>query len=157
MSDDRRGGDRPTWGRVGPEDPTADPATHPAMRVPEGGTADDPVSEQRTVAVPADPAGPGGGDPDGPAGDDTPTVRRRIPATRTGGLWAALILAAIVLIFLLVFIVQNTGPVVINFLWLTGSLPTGVALLFAAIAGILLVAIPGTGRILQLRREARRH
>jgi lipopolysaccharide assembly protein A len=29
--------------------------------------------------------------------------------------------------------------------------------LFAAIAGILLVAIPGTGRILQLRRRARRH
>jgi uncharacterized integral membrane protein len=32
--------------------------------------------------------------------------------------------------------------------------PTGVALLFAAIAGLLLVAIPGTARILQLRRAA---
>lgn len=144
MSDDRRGGDPPAWGRVGPEDPTADPATHPAMRVP----AED--SERPTVAVPAD-----GATPD-PAGDETPTVKRPIPTTRTGGLWAALVLAAVVLVFLLVFIVQNGTPVVINFLWLSGSLPTGVALLFSAIAGILLVAIPGTGRILQLRREARR-
>ncbi|MEQ3554900.1 lipopolysaccharide assembly protein LapA domain-containing protein [Pseudonocardia nematodicida] len=145
MSDERRGGDSPTWGRVGPEDPTADPATHPALRVP------DAVSEQPTVAVPTGEA------PDGPEGDDSTTVRRAIPATRTGGLWSALILSAIVLIFLLVFILQNTTPVEITFLWLTGSLPTGVALLFAAIAGVLLVAIPGTGRILQLRREARRH
>ncbi|OLL76692.1 putative membrane protein [Pseudonocardia sp. Ae168_Ps1] len=161
MSDDRRGGDAPAWGRVGPEDPTADPATHPAMRVPSGEVE---RSEQPTVAVPTgDGAGGAGGAGgaagsagDGPAGDDTPTVRRRIPNTRTGGLWAALILSAVVLIFLLVFILQNTEPVVINFLWLTGTLPTGVALLFAAIAGVLLVAVPGTGRILQLRREARR-
>jgi uncharacterized integral membrane protein len=145
MSDDRRGGDAPAWGRVGPEDPTADPVTHPAMRVPSGGAEH---SEQPTVAVPTG---------DGPTGDETPTVKRAIPNTRTGGLWAALILSAVVLIFLLVFILQNTEPVVINFLWLTGTLPTGVALLFAAIAGVLLVAVPGTGRILQLRREARRH
>lgn len=142
MSDDRRGGDAPAWGRVGPEDPTADPVTHPALRAPE------PDSEQPTVAVPVEP--------DQPGGDDSPTVKRAIPHTRTGGLWAALILSAVVLIFLLVFILQNTEPVAITFLWLTGTLPTGVALLFAAIAGILLVAVPGTGRILQLRRQARR-
>ncbi|MBC3190801.1 DUF1049 domain-containing protein [Pseudonocardia sp. C8] len=105
-------------------------------------------SEQPTAAVPT-------GD-DQPSGDDTPTVRRKVPNSRIGGLWAALILSAIVLIFLLVFIVQNTEPVAINFLWMTGTLPTGVALLFAAIAGILLVAVPGTGRIMQLRREARK-
>ena len=146
MSKDRRGGDSPAWGRVGPEDPTADPATHPAMRVPA--TAPEP-SEQPTVAVPTE---------DGqPSGDETPTVGRKIPNSRVGGLWAALILSAVVLVFLLVFILQNTEPVAINFLWLTGTLPTGVALLFAAIAGILLVAVPGTGRIVQLRREAKRH
>lgn len=145
MSDDRGSG--AGWGRVGPEDPTADPATRPAMRLPEPG----PDSEQPTVAVPT-----GDGPPEDPAGDDATTVRRPIPKTRIGGLWAGLVLSAIVLIFLLVFIVQNTAPVAITFLWMTGSLPTGVALLFAAIAGILLVAIPGTGRILQLRRQARK-
>ncbi|MBO4238902.1 MULTISPECIES: LapA family protein [Pseudonocardia] len=141
MSDDRRGGDSPAWGRVGPEDPTADPATHPALRTP------DPTADQPTVAVPVEGGGPG---------SEATTEKRAIPHTRTGGLWAALILSAVVLIFLLVFILQNTEPVAINFLWLTGTLPTGVALLFAAIAGILLVAVPGTGRILQLRRQARR-
>ena len=145
MSDDRRGGGSPGWGRVGPEDPTEDPVTYPAMKVPS--TEIEP-SEQPTVAVPTG---------DGPPGDETPTVRRKVPNTRIGGLWATLILSAIVLIFLLVFILQNSEPVSISFLWLTGTLPTGVALLFAAIAGILLVAVPGTGRILQLRRQAKRH
>ncbi|ANY10254.1 hypothetical protein AFB00_21020 [Pseudonocardia sp. HH130630-07] len=110
-------------------------------------------SEQPTVAVPVGEPEPGG---EGPAEGPTQPVRRKVPHTRTGGLWAALVLSAVVLIFLLVFIVQNTEPVVINFLWFSGSLPTGAALLFAAVAGILLVAIPGTGRILQLRRQARR-
>ncbi|MET0188339.1 MAG: lipopolysaccharide assembly protein LapA domain-containing protein [Pseudonocardia sediminis] len=153
MKDKRRDSgqdDLPAYGRVGPADPTADPATMPAMRVPG--------SEQATVAVPTGHAGPA--DEDQPVGDDTPTVGRPVPPsttrTRISGLWAGLILSAIVGIFLLVFILQNTDPVRITFLWLDGSLPTGVALLFAAIAGILLVAIPGTARILQLRRVAKR-
>jgi lipopolysaccharide assembly protein A len=77
------------------------------------------------------------------------------PRTRTSELWVGLILSALMLIFLLVFILQNRAPVPINFLGWTGTLPTGVALLFAAIAGMLLVAIPGSFRILQLRRAAR--
>jgi uncharacterized integral membrane protein len=36
------------------------------------------------------------------------------------------------------------------------SCPPGVALLLAAVAGLLLVAIPGGLRILQLRRAATR-
>ena len=76
--------------------------------------------------------------------------------SRTGVLWAGLILSALVLLLLLVFILQNSEPVLISFFALEGVLPTGVALLLAAIAGILLVAIPGSLRILQLRRAARR-
>jgi hypothetical protein len=38
-----------------------------------------------------------------------------------------------------------------------GHLPLGVALLLAAVLGVLLVVIPGTGRIMQLRMTARRH
>ncbi|MDN5750289.1 MAG: lipopolysaccharide assembly protein LapA domain-containing protein, partial [Pseudonocardia sp.] len=55
-----------------------------------------------------------------------------------------------------IFILQNNEPMAINFLGFSGSLPAGVALLLAAIAGLLLVAIPGGLRILQLRRVARR-
>jgi uncharacterized integral membrane protein len=65
-----------------------------------------------------------------------------------------MILSAVVLIFLLIFILQNRAPVQIIFLSWTGALPTGVALLFAAIAGMLLVALPGAARMLQLRRAA---
>jgi len=56
----------------------------------------------------------------------------------------------------LVFILQNDNSVQISFFALDGVLPLGVALLLAAIAGVLLVAIPGSLRILQLRRAARR-
>jgi len=43
----------------------------------------------------------------------------------------------------------------ISFFPLAGVLPVGVALLLAAIAGVLLVAIPGSLWIMQLRRAAR--
>jgi uncharacterized integral membrane protein len=101
------------------------------------------------------PTGPAPGDPAAvapPGQRPAPGVRH----SRAGGLWTGLIASAVVLILLLVFILQNGAPVVINFLGFSGSLPTGVALLFAAVAGLLLVAIPGGLRMLQLRRAARR-
>lgn len=67
-----------------------------------------------------------------------------------------MVVAAVVLVFLLVFIVQNAEIVTIRFLWMTGQLPTGVAVLFAAIGGALSVALIGTARILQLRHANRR-
>lgn len=139
----------PEHGSVGPHDPHADPATDPAMRPATHAGADD-----ATRPVESDP-------PTAPV----PTVQERDPVqkrdraldhTRSGGLWTGLILSAIVGIFLLVFILQNNVPVAINFLGFSGSLPTGVALLLAAIAGLLLVAIPGGLRIMQLRRAAKR-
>lgn len=152
MNDERRDGPGSrAYGRVGPADPTADPATQPAMRAPgsDRATVAVPQSEQPTVAVPT-------GEPEQP-GDESPTRPARVPQrSRIGGWWAGLVLSAVVGVLLLVFILQNTDPVQITFLWVSGTLPTGVALLFAAIAGILLVAIPGTWRILQLRRAARR-
>jgi len=140
----RAGG--PSYGSVGPHDPHADPATNPGMR--PVGPATDP--DGRTVAVPSDT------DPDTTPVPTTPVRDPIVAHSRTGGLWTGLILSAIVGIFLLVFILQNNTPIVINFLGFSGSLPTGVALLLAAIAGLLLVAIPGGLRILQLRRAARR-
>jgi uncharacterized integral membrane protein len=138
----------PAFGSVGPADPHADPATQPGMR-------------------PADPTTQPGMRPVAPEGPTVPTPREPPPAgagryaepvtrSRSGGLWAGMVLSALVLLVLLVFILQNSEPVRINFLAASGTLPTGVALLLAAIAGLLLVAIPGGLRILQLRRAARR-
>jgi len=137
----------PAYGRVGPADPHADPATHPALRPADmEGPATDP-GIPTVQAAPEAPTVPTA-QPEKPA----PAVRR----SRSGGLWTGLILSAIVLIFLLVFILQNQNSVRITFLWFGGSLPVGVALLLAAIAGLLLVAIPGGVRMMQLRRAARR-
>lgn len=83
-----------------------------------------------------------------------PTAGRR-SGTKARALWSGIIVAAIVSILLLIFIVQNTTNVTIHFFSLSGRLPVAVALLFAAIAGILLLAIPGTIRMLQLRKAAR--
>jgi uncharacterized integral membrane protein len=67
-----------------------------------------------------------------------------------------LIAGAIVLILLLVFILENTQSVKISYFGAGGHMPLGVALLLAAIGGALLVGFVALGRILQLRRHARR-
>ncbi|MBL7495732.1 LapA family protein [Frankia sp. CNm7] len=77
--------------------------------------------------------------------------------TRLSRAWTAMILFALVLVVLLIFILQNGQRVKVSFLGAHGHLPLAVAMLFAAIAGALLVAIPGIGRMIQLRRVARRH
>jgi uncharacterized integral membrane protein len=83
-----------------------------------------------------------------------PLVVRR---TRLGGAWFSFAVGAVILILLLVFILENGHKVDISFFGAHGHLPLGVALLLAAALGILLVVIPGSGRIIQLRRLARRH
>jgi len=77
--------------------------------------------------------------------------------TRLGGAWFGFAVGAVILILLLVFILENGHKVDISFFGAHGHLPLGVALLLAAALGILLVVIPGSGRIIQLRRTARRH
>jgi uncharacterized integral membrane protein len=77
--------------------------------------------------------------------------------TRMGGVWMAATLFAVVLLLLLVFILENSHQVNIGYFGAHGHLPLGVALLLAAVLGILLVVIPGAGRMIQLRRTARRH
>jgi uncharacterized integral membrane protein len=80
-----------------------------------------------------------------------------IRRTRAGGLWVALAVSVVVLVLLLVFILENGQRVDLGFFGAHATLPLGVALLLAAAAGALIVVIPGTGRILQLRIIARRH
>ncbi|WP_239309722.1 lipopolysaccharide assembly protein LapA domain-containing protein [Frankia sp. Cj3] len=94
-----------------------------------------------------------------PEADGPPRVPEDhvVRSTRTSRIWTVAILSALILIFLLIFIVENGQRVTVSFLGIDGHLPLGVALLFAAIAGALLLAIPGVGRIFQLRRVARHH
>jgi uncharacterized integral membrane protein len=80
-----------------------------------------------------------------------PTARTRISAT-----WVAVIVAALVLVLLLIFILQNTESVKVSFFTAEGTMPLGVALLLAAIGGILLAALVASLRIWQLRHRLRR-
>lgn len=81
---------------------------------------------------------------------------RKVRRTRFSGLWVGATIAAVVLLILLVFIIQNGQQAAISFFGAHWHLPLGVSLLLAAICGVLLVAIPGYGRIIQLRRALRR-
>jgi uncharacterized integral membrane protein len=82
--------------------------------------------------------------------------RPTVPRTRVGGLRAAIVAFAVVLLLLMIFLLQNGRPAEVSFFGAHGQLPMGVALLLAAIFGVLLVALPGTVRIVQLRMLARR-
>lgn len=134
-------------------------------------TTTDPSNTARESGAPPrvnDPSGEHAPQPAQPSADSAPTAEptadratavRRTTARRSrlGSMWVSLIGMSVVLVILLIFVLQNPTPTEINFLWLDGQLPVGVAVLFASIAGILLVAIPATGRIWQLRRGIRRN
>jgi uncharacterized integral membrane protein len=61
------------------------------------------------------------------------------------------IVGVVVLVFLLVFIIQNTKSVKVSFLTVSRDMPLGVALLLAAIGGVLLAGLVASLRIWQLR------
>jgi len=135
-------------GNGGPVTPGAEP---PRADTPGNGGKGAP-------GLPTTRRGPG----PGPGGavitpDSAERPVRTITRTRVSGLWIGVTLSAVVLLFLLIFILQNNVPTPIRFLGVEGTLPVGVALLFAAVLGVLLVALPGYLRILQLRRAARKH
>jgi uncharacterized integral membrane protein len=63
---------------------------------------------------------------------------------------------AVVLLLLLIFVLDKGQPAEVSYFGAHGHLPMGVALLLAAVFGILLVALPGSARIVQLRLLDRR-
>ena len=142
MADEQRDRGPADEGNGGPVTPGAKP--------PHGGahgTGSNGSNGSDTALVKPEQARPGSTKP-------APDVKHA--GGRISGVWVALTLSAVVLVFLLIFIVQNDVDVPIRFLGMAGTLPLGVALLFAAALGILLVAIPSYGRILQLRRALRK-
>ena len=113
-------------------------------------------STQRSATAP-DPqldAPPSGPQP-GPVAP--PPQQHKIRHTRISGLWLAVVFFAVVLLFLLIFILQNGRAVDISYLGMHGHLPLGVALLLSAVCGVLLTILAGAARISQLHAVARRH
>ena len=119
-----------------------------------------PTDPQMPAASSRPPeSAPGGTVPQGgaPADAGVPLLLHKIRRTRTGGVWVAMACFAVVLLLLLIFIVQNDRTVGISYLGAHGHFLLGVALLLAAVFGVILVVLPGTARIIQLRIAAHHH
>jgi uncharacterized integral membrane protein len=119
-----------------PTDPQTPAASPPAPESARSGTA-----PQETV----------------PADAGVPLPEHKIRRTGAGGVWVAMACFAVVLLLLLIFILQNSRTMGISYLGAHGHVPLGVALLLAAVFGVILVVLPGTARIIQMRIAARHH
>ena len=95
------------------------------------------------------------GAPDQPPFPTAPP--QQVPrSSRTGRVWVAVCAAAILAVLLIVFMLQNTHSVEVNFLGMTGSTSLALMLLIAAVGAVLLTLMVGSVRIIQLRRAVRR-
>jgi uncharacterized integral membrane protein len=129
----------------------SDPSQTPDPGAPEPG----PAAEKADEELPGEPAAEPAAEPAGEAGRRRPAGfddKGRVRRTRSSAAWVGAVVAALLMVLLLVFIVQNSDPVRFRFFGWEGEMPLAVAVLLAAVAGVLLVAIPGSLRIFQLRR-----
>jgi uncharacterized integral membrane protein len=136
------------------EAPTDQPALDNTPQVPPQPTA--PPEQAPPEQAQPDPVPPQQAAPPMAAPPPLPP-QHRIKRTRTSGIWVAVAFFAVILLLLLIFILQNGTQVSISYLGMHGHLPLGVALLLAAVCGVLLVVLAGAARISQLRTTARRH
>lgn len=119
----------------GPLDLSPDPATGAADGAePTSGTPGTPPTEERPAPPIADP----------------------LRGSRTSGAFVGTVGLGLILVLLIIFIAQNTAKTTVRFLVWEGQVSVAVALLAATAAGILLTAIAGTLRILQLRRRTKK-
>lgn len=82
-----------------------------------------------------------------------PKLDGRAKGGATGATWVALIIGLIILILLLVFVLQNMNDVLIAYMAWEFTLPLGVAMLLAAIAGALIMAMVGSIRLIVVSRR----
>lgn len=116
------------------------------------------TSNQATPEIPdPQPDGPPSATTSSPTGAPQGAYAAPKPrTTRAGVVWAAVVVALLALILLIIFILQNQQPVDVFFLGLAGTVPLGMALFIAGVAGGVLVAAAGAARIIQLRSDARK-
>jgi uncharacterized integral membrane protein len=118
-------------------------AERPAAGGPEQAPADSSLPPEPEAGAPADA--------------EATLLEHTIEPTRTSMVWTMVGIGVVLLVAILVFILQNGQRVRVRFLMVDGTLQLGVALLFAALLGALLVLVAGAARVLQLRVVARRH
>jgi uncharacterized integral membrane protein len=139
-----------------------DPASRPTEAAPSGAVRIDTPRAQDRSTNPTPAATPRGDQPAGEVAkspEPPPGMTRhgKVRRTRMSAWWVGLIITAILLIALLIFIAQNSRTVAVQYVGANGHVSLAVALLVAAVAGVLLIAIPGAARIIQLRRALKRN
>jgi len=77
--------------------------------------------------------------------------------TRLSGAWVATGCFVVVLLFLLFFILSNNYDVRITIFGQHVHMPLGVAMVFAAVCGALLILLAGVARLTQMRSRVRKH
>ena len=82
------------------------------------------------------------------------TAPTRASGTRTSAAWLGICVGVLVLVALVVFMLQNTGPVAVSFLGLSGTAPLALTLLIAGLGVGIVVLVSASLRIGQLRRRA---
>ncbi len=123
----------------------------------------EPEADLEHEPVPAaDPSraapGLGAGERDPAVAFTDPDVSTTTPhPTNAGRVWVAIAVATVILILLIIFIAENSRSVTISFLGVHGHISLGLAMLIAAVVGAVVTLLAGSTRILQLRREVRRH
>jgi uncharacterized integral membrane protein len=103
-----------------------------------------PLSPPPTPAGPVETVDPG-------------SSRAKRPApTRTSAVWFGICVAALMFVVLIVFMLQNTGRVAVNFLGWQGTAPLALTLLVSAVGAAIATMAIGVTRMSQLRRLTRR-
>lgn len=137
--------------------PTPEVPANPAYRIGERIVM---AVEQRISSVPTEAAVPtiesGTVRPTGPAVVKDGIAASSPPPTRISATWFGVCAAALTLVVLIVFMLQNTRSVEVSFLWLHGNVPLALALLIASVGTAVVVMVVGAARITQLRRHSRR-
>ncbi|GAA4816237.1 LapA family protein [Tomitella cavernea] len=126
---------------------------------PSTGTDASPAGADERQAAAHTPADGATATADTTASRSSKQGRKRVDLaknSRTARAWVAWIVGAIILIFLLIFIIQNSDSTPVQIFGWEFSLPLGVTILLAAIGGALITALIGAARMLQMRRAARK-
>ena len=136
------------------------PGTGPRVPPADLGSATGPGAAVAPATEPvAAPAAPAAGGRTAGSGAPAPGFNEKghVRATKVSGLWIGLIATAIFVILLIVFIAQNSRRITLHFFGWQGQFSLALTILLSAVLGVLLVAIPGSLRIMQLRRALRKN